>query len=551
MSSPSQGLHEYSDLPPNPYAAPDDVTIQQWQRKAEAVRANLTLPEHTAHPASTSDYEAQSRFPSQELSAYGVEKPHVRPLSWPSFDVSRRLIISFQAERACLLGDSPAGNLDEFLRLNAQVYAQHTEELEHPDGRIAFQTVQEPGPDNAQAMTRYPQGLLDGDHLLTTSVDDAGHDERLQSFVNSVVYSDAAVAFNTSQMDGGTAFDTHTVCLGTAALDVPCQLGSLPHEMVDDQTETAEMFTLTPSISARLEAAETLLLPSHGGDQAEMPESLDSNFDKTMSQHNLPDTEQCGIEHSIESETRSAVLLKDLRTTRPDNSASHAKFPSSWLADIHFPHPPSDGSESPLSMDRNSQSTFVSTIEHPVSAPDMSSILQSQAAAAAATVSHKFQEIQRIRQRKHGWFLRVGRVVAYICRLPTEQREKETMRFLACLGLSQPQQEAAFKIFVRMVEHNKETTKRAAPSVFRKWLNHCVLDAQKRVKAARNDAVDAETVAKGTFCSGGIHKLKCGHESRSNQDCGMNCITFSAYPDTPLINLRMVEIRCNECIAWP
>jgi hypothetical protein len=294
--------------------------------------------------------------------------------------------------------------LDEFLRLNAQAYAQHTGGLEHPDGGIAFQTVQKSEHNNAQTITRYPQGLLDDDHLLTASVDDTSH--AVSSFI--------------------------------------------------------------------------------------------------------------------------------------------------WLADIHFPHPPSDGSESPLSMDPNSQPTFMSNIEHPVSAPDMLSILQSQAAAAAAAaaVSHDTQEVQRIRQRKQGWLLRVGRVVADICRLPTEQREKETMRFLACLRLSQPQQEAAFKIFVRMVERNKETTKWAPLLVFSKWLSLCVLDAQKRAEAARNDAVDVETVGKGTFCSEGIHKLKCGHECRPRQDCGMNCITFSAYPDTPLIDLRMSEIRCNECTAW-
>jgi hypothetical protein len=83
MSSPPQGLHEHPGLPPNPYAAPDDVTIQQWQRKAEVVRAILTLPGHAALPSSTSGCEAQPQFPSQELSPYGVENPHVRPRAGP------------------------------------------------------------------------------------------------------------------------------------------------------------------------------------------------------------------------------------------------------------------------------------------------------------------------------------------------------------------------------------------------------------------------------------------------------------------------------------
>jgi hypothetical protein len=436
-------------------------------------------------------------------------------------------------------------NIDEILRLNEQAYAQQTKGLEHPDGGIAFQTVQESEHNNAQTIERYPQGLLDDDHLLTASVDDVEHDERLQSFVDGVVNSDAA-AFDTFQMDDGTAFDTHVSGLGTVALDEPCQLGPLPHEMVDSQTEAAKTFALTPSAGARLEAPDTLLLLSREVCRAKMPENLDSNFDETVSQHHLPDTEQGEIAPSTESETWSAALLKDLRAARSVNRGSHAVSSFIRLADVHFPHPPSDGSESPLSMDPNNQPAFMSTIEHPGSAPDLSSILQSQAAA----VSHDIRKVQRIRQRKQGWLLRVGRIVTDICRLPTEQREKETMRFLAYLGLSQAQQEAAFKIFVRMVERNKETTKWTPILVFTKWLSLCVFDAQKRAKAARNDAINVETVAKGTFCSGGIHKLKCGHESRSNQDCGMNCITFSAYPNTPLIDLHMSEIRCNECTAW-
>jgi hypothetical protein len=434
---------------------------------------------------------------------------------------------------------------DEFLRLNAQAHAQHTGELEHPNGGIAFQTVQRSEQDNPQTMTRYSQDLLDDDHPPTASVDNAEQDERLQSFVNSVVYSDASAAVDTIQMDGGTAFDTHAGCLGTAAPDVPCQLGPLPHEMTDSQTEAAEVSALMPSVIARLEAVETLLSLSRGGYQAKMPANLDPNLDDTVFQHRLPGTEQREIELSAESETRSAMLLKDLRAARPYNSGLRAESPFIRPADIHFPHPPSDRSESPLNMDPNSQPTFVSTIEHPVSAPDMSLFLQSRTAAASQHV----QDVERIRQRKQGWFLHVGKVVAYICRLPTEEREKETIRFLACLGLSQPQQEAAFKVFARMAERNKETTKWAPHMVFRKWLSLCVLDVQRRAKAARNDAIDVETAGKGTFCSGGIHKLKCGHECRSNQDCGINCITFAAYPDTSLIDLRMSEIRCNERTA--
>jgi hypothetical protein len=77
MSSSPQRLRGPPDLPPNPYADPDDVLVQQWQRNAEAVSANLTLPGNVALSRSTSSHKVQPKSLESFLSE--VETAHVRP----------------------------------------------------------------------------------------------------------------------------------------------------------------------------------------------------------------------------------------------------------------------------------------------------------------------------------------------------------------------------------------------------------------------------------------------------------------------------------------
>jgi hypothetical protein len=79
MSSPPQGLHGLPNLPPNPYADPDDVLVQQWQRNAEAVSANLTLPGNVALSESTSGHKVQPQSLGSFLS--GMETAYVRSRS--------------------------------------------------------------------------------------------------------------------------------------------------------------------------------------------------------------------------------------------------------------------------------------------------------------------------------------------------------------------------------------------------------------------------------------------------------------------------------------
>lgn len=78
MSSPPQELHGRSGLPPNPYAAEDDILVQQWQRSAGAERHGLTLLEDVVMSTSTAGHEVQPRFSAQETYPWDVDMTQVR-----------------------------------------------------------------------------------------------------------------------------------------------------------------------------------------------------------------------------------------------------------------------------------------------------------------------------------------------------------------------------------------------------------------------------------------------------------------------------------------
>jgi len=78
MSSRPQGLREPPGLPPNPYAAEDDVVAQQWQSNAGAERAGMAPSRETVLPASSSGHEMQPEFSAQGLYPWEVNNTQVR-----------------------------------------------------------------------------------------------------------------------------------------------------------------------------------------------------------------------------------------------------------------------------------------------------------------------------------------------------------------------------------------------------------------------------------------------------------------------------------------
>jgi hypothetical protein len=470
-------------------------------------------------------------------------------------------------------------HLDEYLRLTARAQPQQTWALQDTDNGTAFQTLQDSGQGNAQTTTHYPQGLLRDDHLSTDFFEGADQNDRFQSFVDgaslehdSIMVPDADAAIAPMRMDGETGFDAHAGFLGSEdSLEPRVASPSLSSRIVNGQADSSELSALLLSSSPVLGAAESPLSLSRPSSETKSPgrsrilvsneEHPDSYFDETVFRHHLPATGRYTREPNTGNQTRSAKLWKDLLSARSDKSASHKKLPSTWIADIHSFARENDRADSPLDLALINHDTFVDTnkpqrvnnAHHyaPESTcQDLSGFLQSQEDAAVAI--HDMQYIERMHQHKKGWFRLLSKVVAYICKLPIEQREGATIQYLKFLGLSQPSQHvAAFRHFVRMVERNKETTNEPPPIVFRQWLWTCVSDVQKGEKAAKNSAENVKPVeGKAPFCNEGVHKLKCGHECRSNQTCGMNCLTYSAYSGAPFIDVRMAEIRCNQCGAW-
>lgn len=371
-----------------------------------------------------------------------------------------------------------------------------------------------------------------------------------------------AVPMRDWDQDEGDHLQTDTV--DDAARNASGHPDSLPRERASGQTK------LSPSLSSVLEAAEQHFSLSRSGcletkllEPSQVPhpnmQFSDFDFDNMAFQYILPTTEQHEMQSNIsEGQVQSAALSKALSKAKSKRTAS--PIDSMSLEAMESSHSDSDTAESPLDMAGEGQHNFFADAPNlelaalaPPSAPSspcepfesrLSLFLDGQEIVTA----HQLQPSQPDDQPREKHIRHVSEIVVEICKLLTEQRETETKRLLTCLGLDQPQQDSAFRIFKRMVVRNEETKNDAPPLVFRKWLCLLVHDAQIRASTASSTSRNIRK--RGPFCNDGIHKLKCGHECCSNQECGINCVIYSAYPDTPFVDICMTSIPCDECGNW-
>lgn len=432
----------------------------------------------------------------------------------------------------------------ELSGLAAQARTQKTHVVQQIDDELA-EDLRRWNRIGAQNVRLYPQTWLGGVDVLGNAVDYAGQD---------------------TQFDGGIGFDAYTGSMGlkqsmppgVAALDVPWRFDMFSHGRVDGRTNAASGSFSSLSNPRGLET--TLLASSQAPEPDLQYPYLDMDMDETAYQHVLPTTEKCEMQpnHS-EGQAKSAALSKALSEARSKRIASLIQPLSTKSANIPGPHLDNDRFPSPPDMSQIDQHTFLDAheVEHVDDAPqqapnaagekevlDIESFLQSHTASQPKPIQRNHRPEQR--NIHH-----ISQIVVDICRGPRKQRESETVRLLTSLGLSPSQQQSAFKILHDLIVRNKKTKNDADPIVFRKWLCLLIYDVQIRASAANSTSKNInEAKIKGLFCKEGIHQLKCGHTSYSNEECGMNCVIFSSYPDTPIIDVRMSEIYCNECGNW-
>ena len=385
------------------------------------------------------------------------------------------------------------------------------------------------------------------------------------------------------QVDGGAGVDAYTGGMGVIeslqledpTLDMPWRLGWSRRESDHGRTNTAELPKRPPSVDSILDAAEPVFpLPRFRGwgiyvstpslaplSDMQYPD-LDVDMDETAFQNVLSDTEQRELQpNNSESQAKSAALCKALSEARSKKLAEPMESLSTSSANTQSSHSDNDRAGYPFDMAQIGQHTSLNAHEPdyvddaPQHAPnsageseelDIESILASQEVITA----HQPKPIKHHHRPEQKHIHRISQIVVDICRGPRKQREKETVRLLTSLGLSQLEQQSAFSILQDMFIWNKKAKNHEDPVVFRKWLCLLIYDEQIRASAANSTSNNInEAKIKGLFCKEGIHLLKCGHTSRSNEECGMNCVIFSS-PDTPIIDVRMSEILCNECGNW-
>lgn len=418
---------------------------------------------------------------------------------------------------------------------------------------------------DARNMAHFPQAWLGGVGQLGNVVDYAGQDQQIQ-------------------FDGGTGFAAYTGGMGSieslqpgaATLNAPWRFGSSRHEGADCQTNTAELPERPPSVSLTLDAEEPVFSLSRlrgWGTYLSTPTSaplpdiqypnLDMDMDETAFQNVPPSTEQREMQlNNSEGQANSAALSKALSEARSKKLAKPMESRSTSSANAQSFYFDNDRAGDLLDVAQMDQHTSLNaheseyvgdTLQHaPNSAGepeelDIESFLESQE-AITANQPKPVQHDHRPEQKNIPY---LSQIVVDICRGPRKQREKETVRLLTSLGLSQSQQKSAFDILQDMIVRNKKTKNDEDVVVFRKWLCLLIYDVQIRASAANSTSNNInEAKIKGLFCKEGSHQLKCGHTSRSNEECGMNCVIFTSYPDTPIIDVRMSEIFCNECGNW-
>ncbi|THW28876.1 hypothetical protein D6D23_01586 [Aureobasidium pullulans] len=163
------------------------------------------------------------------------------------------------------------------------------------------------------------------------------------------------------------------------------------------------------------------------------------------------------------------------------------------------------------------------------------------------------------RKRQKAFGDRIDDIVMDVAHKPRAQIELEFVRIVEDLGMIEPESSQALAA-LRWMLNSKENTKenRKWPVVFKKWLlammRHSLNARMKTGDMTEVVAGDTEVVTGDTepakqvapFCSKELHTLKCGHQSPSSEECGMNCYASKQLGN----NVRLTGIKCVVCSRW-
>ncbi|KAI5195006.1 hypothetical protein AUEXF2481DRAFT_3311 [Aureobasidium subglaciale EXF-2481] len=171
--------------------------------------------------------------------------------------------------------------------------------------------------------------------------------------------------------------------------------------------------------------------------------------------------------------------------------------------------------------------------------------------SSAFDVEQAFRRIERKKELKKNVNSRFHDMLIHLCKVDKSLRQREFRRFLSSLGFtsSDLQREALNVLRVMLRDHRARDT-RSEYTTVKRWMGGMMGYSTKEAKKARimsEKAVEAPANdgAKklSLFCSGGVHKLKCGHDRISNEACGMDCYGSKYQPD-----VDMRELGCPKCV---
>ncbi|KAI5275273.1 hypothetical protein E4T47_01642 [Aureobasidium subglaciale] len=175
--------------------------------------------------------------------------------------------------------------------------------------------------------------------------------------------------------------------------------------------------------------------------------------------------------------------------------------------------------------------------------------------SSAFDVEQAFRRIERKKELKKNLNSRFYDMLVHLCKADKSSRDGELRRFLSCLGYTtRDAQREALNVLQVMLRDHRATDTRSEYTTVARWMG--VIFGYS-TKAAKKTAEKARTISEkvvelpandgakrlSLFCSGGVHKLKCGHDRISNEACGMKCYGSKYQPD-----VDMRELSCPKCV---
>ncbi|KAI5201908.1 hypothetical protein E4T39_04962 [Aureobasidium subglaciale] len=572
---------------------------QRLQRNANNVRAHMGLPGNVAPAIATPVQRGQQQAMPQAIHPRVAELTNARVEKQILSNVPRTPVVQ-QVSR------TPESINNSHNERSSEQIAKLEEMKRHMEAQrarsAANDKVMMPPPSQidarntthtTQSMTQAPRGMVRG-HSLQPAGGAATDGNAGQHGINLPLINDAPLTGN-----GGSQQMTPRLLPRMEAPGSPASIRNIHVQFVSDRVEPRDNPTSSPP--RPLAVSKNQGTPQGNGPQGlagPAPSGIARQHEETsyrphastpVAAQMVPVSSAVGPQISSIAPLQVAVLPQSQIATQvqptefakpsPIDRLKYPKVGSSLLS----------ASTTRSMRQHHSARTLATNDQHsdqnsnlPVHLPDYGSFHESQSANASQTdpavnallatreipaaqgsqeprldLSSAFDIEQAFRRKevkkelKKELSSRFHGILLHLCKVDKSLRHREFRRFLSSLGFtSRDAQREALNVLQVMLRDHRATDTRSEYTTVKRWMSvmfgHSTKAAKKSgtISGKAAEPVVNDGVKKlSLFCSEGSHKLKCGHDRISNEDCGMNCYGSKYRPD-----IDMRELSCPKCV---